>query len=387
MWSDRNTLLKVTDIVLAGVTVSSIAALLIYLWLSGMPGLASVPPEKGWFLLVVVLFGLNLLANLYGRLPRVKRDPNPPSSLIINALSTLGLMLMFTPGISTILWLLLVAQLSRYFSLRLCLAAAVVVPLLVGLYHQFIFGRPYALINVGLYTLFNLFVVFLGLTLESERKAREEASRLVTELRATQQLLASTSKRDERLRIARELHDLSGHHLAALSLQLEIARHTAGEKHDGAIERAGVIAHLLLSELRDTVSAFREHRGIDIREAVQTLTKRLPRPQVCLHIASDLRIDDVQVAETLLRSVQEALTNIVRHSQADQATISLTRRAEQVRLAISDNGGLKELPVAGNGLTGMRERIEQLRGQLALAIGANGLELDIELPLGNGLIV
>lgn len=383
----RDIFLKWIDFILAALTVTTISILLMYLWMTDVPEVAVVAADPFWLTLCSLLFVVSLSTNLHARLPEVKKRPTPPLSLWASAAVAVVLMLIFTPGICGILWIMLVGQLPRYYSLKVSLLAAVMPPLVIGLYHQLVLEWPYALINMGLYTLFNLFVVYLSTTLESEQQAREQASRLVTELTLTQQLLASTSKRDERLRIARELHDLSGHHLAALSLQLEIARHTEGEQHDVALERAGVIAHLLLSELRDTVSTFRQHRGIDLHSALQTLVSSLARPKVWLQIESDLTVDDVQQAETLLRCVQEALTNSVRHSRAERAAVKLWRRGEQVHLHIVDNGGCDSMPQAGNGLTGMQERVSAVGGNLSYQPGTLGLQLDIELPLGNGLVV
>ena len=383
----RDIFLKWIDFVLAALTVTTISVLLMYLWMTDMPEVAVIVADPFWLALCSLLFMVSLSTNLHARLPKVKKRPTPPLSLWASAVVAVILMLIFTPGICGILWIMLVGQLPRYYSLKISLLAAVVPPFMIGLYHQLVLEWPYALVNMGLYTLFNLFVVYLSTTLESEQRAREQASQLVTELTLTQQLLASTSKRDERLRIARELHDLSGHHLAALSLQLEIARHTEGEQHDVALERAGVIAHLLLSELRDTVSTFRQHRGIDLHSALQTLVSSLARPKVWLQIESDLTVDDVQQAETLLRCVQEALTNSVRHSRAERAAVKLWRRGEEVHLHIVDNGGCHSMPQPGNGLTGMQERVSAVGGNLSYQPGTLGLQLDIELPLGNGLVV
>jgi signal transduction histidine kinase len=387
MNQEHDALFKWMDFVLAALTIGCIAGLLLYLWFTSVSSPALIQPTLPWVFVAVALFTLNWLANLHLRLPHIKRRADMPASLVLAAVSAILLMLMFAPGVCAILWLLVVGQMPRYLSLRTSALAAIVIPLLIGGYHWLGFGDPYAMINVGLYTLFNLFVLYLSVTLESEKQARAQASRLVAELTATQELLASTSKRDERLRIARELHDLSGHHLAALSLQLEIARHTEGAQHDGALQRAGVIAHLLLSELRDTVSTFREHRGLDIRTALHTLVRSWPRPQVWLQIDPKLRPDDVRLAETLLRCVQEAMTNMVRHSHASRAAINIKLVENRVQMTLIDNGGCKQLPCPGNGLKGMQERIEALQGSLTMSLTGSGLQLCIELPLDNGLVV
>ena len=384
--------MRKADQTLAAITVSAIASLLLYLWFSEVEAPALLAPEPLAVAAVMVLFVLNLVANVLSRSDAAKRRSDAPWSLAVSAVSAVLLMLIFVPGICGILWILLVAQLPRYYGWHFCLLAAIVVPLLVGVHHEFIFGRPYAMINVGLYTLFNLFVVYLGFTLESEKKARLKASQLVAELRATQQLLASASKRDERLRIARELHDLSGHHLSALSLQLEVARHSDGEKHQHAIERAGFIAHLLLSELRQTVSDFRQQRSLDMASALHALIERLPRPQVWLSLPASLHIDDVAMAETVLRLVQEALTNIVRHSDAERACIVFQQQDQQLTICIEDGGGEQTSTFAaavtpGNGLSGMQERIAACGGELTIRQGDFGFRLDVRLPLGSGLIV
>ncbi|ASP38203.1 hypothetical protein CHH28_05670 [Bacterioplanes sanyensis] len=377
---ERDALFKWIDFALAGLTVGYIASLMLYLWLTNDESPALMNPTPLWLSLSAALFAANWLANLHLRLPKVKQRSQAPPSLWIAAATAIVLMLMFAPGICAILWLLIVGQLPRYMALSKSAAAAVFIPLAIGLYHWLGFDGQYAMVNFGLYTLFNLFVLYLSVTLISEQQARAHAARLVTELTATQQLLASTSKRDERLRIARELHDLSGHHLAALSLQLEIAHHTQGEQHDAALQRAGVIAHLLLSEMRETVSTFRQHRGIELQDALQTLASSLSRPRVWLQIESVLTVDDVRVAEAILRSVQEALTNVVRHTQADKAAVCLWQEPGQIRLRIVDNGGCRAIPQPGNGLQGMRERLAELAGQLTMSCTTSGLQLDITLP-------
>src|SRR3546814_18990264 len=93
-----------------------------------------------------------------------------------------------------------------------------------------------------------------------QAQARDEQRRLNAELRATRALLAESARVNERTRISRELHDLLGHHLTALSLNLEVASHiTEGKAHDH-VGQAHTLARLLLSDVRE---AGRQHRGND----------------------------------------------------------------------------------------------------------------------------
>jgi signal transduction histidine kinase len=92
----------------------------------------------------------------------------------------------------------------------------------------------------------------------AERLGRLRLASLHAETRATQQLLADVARRDERRRIARELHDAAGHQLTALHLHLELAAHQAGTPENGALAQARRLARQLLAEIRSVVSQERQ---------------------------------------------------------------------------------------------------------------------------------
>lgn len=375
--------LLLADLLLAALTSVFVALILLYFWLSGEEPVSPLPVNAFSVALLGSLLLLNTLANIGSRLPAQRDSLRPSHWLTVALVSALLLNLLIGMGIVQILWLLVIAQLPRYFSWRWCLLAALLVPLLLALVHGSVLQQEYALLNAGLYILFNLFALYICFTLQSEREAREYASQLVRELRATQQLLSSASERDERLRIARELHDLVGHHLAALSIQLEIARHTREGAREHAIERAGTIAHLLLSDVREAVSDFRERKGLDLRGALISLLSSLPRPQIWLQLPPDLLVDDVAQAETLLRAVQEALTNVLRHSAASRVAIAVQQDDERLQLVVMDNGGLQQLPLPANGLSGMCERAQALGGNCDWQLNGHGLTLRLSLPVND----
>jgi hypothetical protein len=105
----------------------------------------------------------------------------------------------------------------------------------------------------------------------SEAAAREKLAAAHADLQAAQARLADSSRTEERLRISRDLHDTLGHHLTALSLQLEVAsRVTEGTAADH-IRQAHAITRLLLSDVRDVVSALREPKRVDIAQAIREL--------------------------------------------------------------------------------------------------------------------
>jgi len=98
-------------------------------------------------------------------------------------------------------------------------------------------------------------------------------------------------------------------------------------------------------------------------------------------IEDDLNIDDVEVAETLLRCVQEAITNTLKHAGAKRIWIRIRQGREHVHLQVTDDGTVDGDLVEGHGLTGMRERLEALRGSLELADAGDALSLSVEIPL------
>jgi signal transduction histidine kinase len=125
----------------------------------------------------------------------------------------------------------------------------------------------------------------------------------------------------------------------------------------------------------------RQGEGVDLQAAIRGLAGRFPRPRLELEIADDARPANLQQAETLLRAVQEALVNAARHSQANTLWVVLRREDGQLRLDLRDDGrGAGEL-TPGNGLRGMRERLEAGGGGLSLRrTETGGVHLQAWLP-------
>jgi signal transduction histidine kinase len=228
------------------------------------------------------------------------------------------------------------------------------------------------------------FQLFATLTAWYARRAHETAAQLRetnAHLLATRSLLEESARDHERLRLARELHDVAGHKLTALKLNLTVLQREAGG--GPTVDAAAQLATELLADIRGVVAQMRQHDGLDIREALRQLIAPLPAPpRIHLEIRDDARVASVAQAEALLRVVQEALTNVVRHSQAGNVWVSLTREGERLHLAVRDDGQA-ELPLReGFGLSGMRERLAQLSGRLEISRATQGgLSLDVQLPV------
>lgn len=239
---------------------------------------------------------------------------------------------------------------------------------------QLVVGAITALVYVLLQTVTVLAVISQRRGQESERALAQAH----TELRATTALLAESTRSTERLRIARDLHDVIGHQVTALALELEVATHLTNSPATDHVSKARAIAKDLLSDLRATVDQLRATQP-ELEPALREVVSHVPRPQVHLSVSPELDVDeDRHIA--IVRCVQEITTNAIRHSRAENLWIDLTLTHEdQLVLTAHDDGrGTTEFR-SGNGLTGMCERIEDLKGTTQFAT-TDGFRVTATLP-------
>lgn len=244
-----------------------------------------------------------------------------------------------------------------------------------------------AILQSALYLGFTSFTFVTALVAKGQAEAREEQRRLNAELRATRELLAESSRMGERVRISRELHDLLGHHLTALSLNLEVASHIVEGAARERVRQAQTLAKLLLADVREAVSQLRHAEAIDLRKALTTLTEGVPGLRIHLDMPDQFAVEDPQRAQVLLRCAQETITNAVRHAGAVNLWLRFARDGDNVlHMHAHDDGigiGSGRL-VQGNGLIGMRERLARFGGRLDIASAnpsGRGFVLEAMLPL------
>lgn len=225
----------------------------------------------------------------------------------------------------------------------------------------------------------------LGLLGATEWRNRRELTRINAELKATQQLQAESARLAERLFISRELHDAVGHHLAALSVNLQLASHlTEGEAAE-SIREAHLVARTLLVDVREVVGSLRHDATIDLRSALQTLASGIKYPTIHVDIQDELKDVDPLQAHTLFRCAQEIITNTIRHADAQNLWLSLEKDEQGISLRARDDGNGSGEVNPGNGLTGMRERVEEFGGRLQLETQRNaGFSAEIFLPHAGG---
>jgi len=281
--------------------------------------------------------------------------------------------------ILTIIW---VSILPFYVSLRASFIAMTIVVICWFSLYGYLWGEGVSAAFSGiLYGTFHVFSILMTHHAREAEKATEKANLLNEELKSTQQLLTEASKQNERTRIARDLHDLLGHHLTALIINLQVAEHlSAGEAKD-KIEQCHSLAKLLMSDVREAVSSLREANDLDFEKLVLLLVNNLPNLTIHTQIDTQITRDNIDLAKTLLSCIQEASTNCLKHANANEFWISLKQQDQSIRLELYDNGQIDKDFSEGNGLTGMRERVKEHCGNIELSIVQRSLRIRIELPI------
>lgn len=196
----------------------------------------------------------------------------------------------------------------------------------------------------------------------------------------------------ERVGLARELHDIVAHHVSAIAVQAQAGRAMAGQRPEVALEALSVIeeeASRTLTEMRAMVQVLRD--GSPAKYAPQPgiadlvfLARLHPVPVVDVELPDDLAGLPLQVDAAVYRLAQEALTNALRHARdASRVRIQVVNGAGRLRLRVTDDGQIDPgRPVShGYGLLGMTERVQLLGGTLrAGPAPEGGWTVDAELP-------
>lgn len=298
-------------------------------------------------------------------------------------LCAIGVSYLSQTGIGSILLMVVAVLLPWLSAMRFGLFCLIVGNVATFPVFVYAIGMPplVALLQSLAYVGFAAFGFITSLVARQQAEARDEQRRLNAELRATRTLLAESARVNERTRISRELHDLLGHHLTALSLNLEVASHLSEGKAQEHVRQAHTLARLLLTDVREAVSQLREGGAIDVGAALRPLAENVPALDIEMQIDEPLTMDDPERAHVLLRCTQEIITNTVRHANAGKLWIGVRREAGQISIEARDDGDGVETILPGNGLRGMRERLQQYQGTLQVeSHPGQGFRLRVCLP-------
>ncbi|MFF4487287.1 sensor histidine kinase [Streptomyces sp. NPDC001544] len=239
-------------------------------------------------------------------------------------------------------------------------------------------------LRVGPDTAWGLFLVVLlvGYSMTGVR----QLVRTTVELRKARVTVAQLAANEERLRLARDLHDLLGHSLSLITLKSELAGRMLPDHPDKAAQQVADIEQVsrqALVDVREAVTGYRRPR----------LAAELAGAQVALTAAGvvaevpaepDLAGIPEETEAALAWALREAVTNVVRHSGADRCTVEVLRRqtldGPVLELAVEDDGSGGSGKGPGNGLTGLTERLEKAGGTLEAGRGRRGFRLVARVP-------
>ncbi|KUM92411.1 histidine kinase [Streptomyces cellostaticus] len=217
--------------------------------------------------------------------------------------------------------------------------------------------------------------------------------RTTIELRKARATVAQLAANEERLRLARDLHDLLGHSLSLITLKSELAGRMLPDHPDKAAQQVADIEQVsrqALVDVREAVTGYRRPR----------LAEELAGTQVALTAAGvaaevpaepDLAGIPEEAESALAWALREAVTNVVRHSGADKCVVQLLRRqtldGPVLELSVEDNGSGGSGTGPGNGLTGLTERLEKADGTLEAGRVKHGFRLVARVPTATSVDV
>ena len=220
-------------------------------------------------------------------------------------------------------------------------------------------------------------------------KAKEELSVINQELLAARFMLKASSQRKERLRISRDLHDVIGHQLTALALNLEVSRHKVPDEFKPLLAQNLMQAKTLLSDVREVVKEMRSEEQFDLVERLSALIEQLPECQ--LTVISSPEINALSLKQQLMFCLQEGVSNAIRHGKANKFTLSAGKKDKHLSLYLTDNGVAKPTVQSatqpellaqkklGSGLIGMQERLADFQGIVELIPTPAGCTLKIQV--------
>jgi signal transduction histidine kinase len=203
-----------------------------------------------------------------------------------------------------------------------------------------------------------------GLVLENERLAAEVRSKLA-EVRASRGRIVAAADA-ERRRIERNLHDGAQQRLVTLSVALGLDASRADTSASDILSRAQDEVEQAIAELRELARGIHPTllRDEGLQTAVEALARRTPFPVTVRGTAPDRLPDSVELAAYFV--VSEALTNVVKHASASEASVVLERKPGSLRVTVADDGVGGANVTADSGLAGLRDRLEALDATLVI---------------------
>lgn len=226
------------------------------------------------------------------------------------------------------------------------------------------------------------------------------------QLDAANEQIGELMKRDERMRIARDLHDTLGHTLSLITLKSQLVERLVLKNPERAQHEAKEIQETSRAALRQVRELVSEMRAIKVSEELVEACEMLRAAEIVMHTQGEPALPGVSdLTQSILSlCLKEAVTNVVKHSRARECTVTVRQNESEVELKVEDDGvgpygkktgeqtekadrkpgrgnGLDDIG-GGNGLRGMRERLALIEGTLELSPRqGRGTSLSVKIPL------
>jgi len=210
--------------------------------------------------------------------------------------------------------------------------------------------------------------------------------RTTVELRKARATVAQLAANEERLRLARDLHDLLGHSLSLITLKSELAGRMLPDHPEKAAQQVADIEQVSRQALVDVRAAVSGYRRTRLSDELAGAQVALTAASVIAEVPAEPDLTDIpEESETALAwALREAVTNVVRHSGASRCTVEVLRRqtldGQVFELSVEDNGSGGSGKGPGNGLTGLTERLEKAGGTLEAGRTKHGFRLVARVP-------
>lgn len=340
----------------------------------------------GWLALVNFAVGYTWLTWPHPASQRAQaRSHSWLSFLLFAALSLLALVFSLVDGPS---WLWLFIGVSAIAGVLFPMRSAFAFIVLATLFPLFItLGTHGGFAGVDWWWLIALMLLVRGLGLDMIGVARMGSA--IRELHAARRELARLAVIEERERLSRDLHDLLGQTLSMITLKSELARHLVTEEPERCTQELAEIervARHTLCEVREAVAGYRQPRLISELEGVRQL---LEAAGISYRIEPITEALPPALDAALAWTVREGVTNVIRHSRAQQCRIRLTQQNERVCAEVLNDDGRREQVEStvrpGLGLAGLQERVSALGGQMEagplILLGKEHFRVRVELPI------
>lgn len=240
--------------------------------------------------------------------------------------------------------------------------------------------------SYGIQEFINISILFIIMLISPiAMRSMNRQMELEEKLKEANQQIKALIKREERLRISRDLHDTLGHTLSTLNLQAQLVQKLIQTNPEQAKKTAKEIEDTSRAALRQVRELVSDMRELKIAEVLPEIDKTLAAAGILfIHNAGKIDFDTIPLINQNIISMclREAITNVVKHSRAKNCYLTFQQSAKSLIITIEDDGiGMKMNKTNGNGIQGMKERLSIIDGVLSIASNHQGTTVTLKIPI------